>query len=693
MTLKASSALAYWQVVDRPLEEKPYTRELKHRFYFHDKYSIGIDGSGLPIKAGTNPLFERSLTPGKPKELEFQLGYLTKVHPYDKQASCAIDLRLVGETEINQSYTVPLRSIDLRSLTIQDMGSRYDYLMPAFKISLPETWTKVSAVAEVKGCGDGQSVFFDPKIWEHANDLPARRMLFFVADSVGKDWFENGREFMPRMQKFFSSKDAFLATNVVSTSTNTVYTTDMVVDQRYSSKSESKFIRGDTSTGLVSDYMNAGYDTYASVSNFLLVNENSQGGFRNLFQIDVTGLDAISRRSDEFRSRMVADWINRHPDHNVMMLTWSDVTHAWVEPPQIGSGYDESKLPYVDRIVRNVEDVSRQGRALNYLDAAFAPLFDNALVQASDVMFFSDHGLHFDSLQYGVPGWPRCFGESSMNNNTVGPDELRIFAGIRSANPLIKASKAEAGTLDWMYTLTKLNHPEVDTSRWQGRLVSVLSGNEPVVSFAQGRRNAMRSDGKHYLWTLRTCGDDGALTVLEQDEVTPAKPEIVHRLSNWLKASGLVRAHKIDLKIHQRSSACQVRVATEQGRDAKGAPLMAITGPDDGWFSKSTVYLTSMEPDMRIESSPPGCAEVRLGVFRRRTPISLAQSGLSRYLDQPAPSKTSPIVETTVSLDVDPRLFRLLNGSFVAEEAANTAGVISADLKSAMKAWGYIQDE
>ena len=172
---------ASWKIDLRPLESKPYGRNIAPLFKIDVEVLSHLEGAGVELKSGRNEIFSVSLAQdGRPRQLEFQLGYLTNKDSYESGQSCRVEYALSSSagTSARKTVDIPLRSIHPAVETVENLQSGYDYLLPSFRVDLSPKGKKVQlTLAMDQQCGSGRMVLYDPKIWVKRDEAPPKRLF------------------------------------------------------------------------------------------------------------------------------------------------------------------------------------------------------------------------------------------------------------------------------------------------------------------------------------------------------------------------------------------------------------------------------------------------------------------------------------------------------------------------------------
>jgi hypothetical protein len=164
--LAATPAHARWSVEARPLDTRPYTRDIKPLFTLHAKSGLShLEGLGVELAQGSTVLFDVALSKDeRPRQLELSLGYLTPEKSSGEGPSCAVSLLVEAGAPRKVDVTVPLRSIEPASIPLEQLRAHYDYLTPQVAVPLPAGATRLKVTARVDGaCTAGRLVMLDPK--------------------------------------------------------------------------------------------------------------------------------------------------------------------------------------------------------------------------------------------------------------------------------------------------------------------------------------------------------------------------------------------------------------------------------------------------------------------------------------------------------------------------------------------------
>ncbi len=714
--LSVAPADASWKIDLRPLENKPYGRNIAPLFKIDVEVLSHLEGAGVELKSGRNEIFSVSLAQdGRPRQLEFQLGYLTNKESYENGQSCRVEYALSSSsgTSARKTVDIPLRSIHPAVETVENLQSGYDYLLPSFRVDLSPKGKKVQlTLAMDQQCGSGRMVLYDPKIWVKRDEAPPKRLFIMVADSLSADWFDQGRNFMPATRQFFKSEGGIFSTDVYSMSTNTDDTTNILskmkflISNRHSPKTIAENGRGlifdspiGNASGLVPTFLNAGYDAIAFTSNLLLSTVFEGGtGFRNFYNLNVDGPDA-NARNPEIMTAMVKDWVKRHPDHDALFLLWFDTTHVNGPHPTHRDALDLSQVPY--RGPERMKDVIRgQAQSMSYVDMVLEDFFKADFARDSDFLFFSDHGINFDTLEHKTPLWGTCQKVEMGANWHLLPVEVRIPAGLKIRGVNLQPPKAETSIIDWVFTAAKKHNPKLDLGNWEGADLATADKRRPILMASHGQRGAMRVEGRHLLFSNQICGQNKGAFFLDLDYGRARLSDIKVLLQELHKRS-LLTYIPLQIEFLHGLSSCNVGVQWPAAF-SEGGPVMDSLNlhlASDRWYSNRTLYVPEMLISVdgaSVSAAPAGCAEIKAGYIRRKIDgvMDLTTFGLAPFF---YPSNDIRFPDNERSL-VN---MRFLNRPSIRRDGhmrdyvgGSEAKVgLSAELKAAMRSWGYIHDE
>lgn len=694
---------AGWRVALRPLEEAPYGRIVKPLFAMHSDTNLSwLEGAGVTVKTTTD-LFDVTMPKSsRERKLQFQLAYLTAKTEFDHNAVCAVAITIHSTRSDTLQLKIPLRSLD-SSVEPFEKLKVFDYLAPEFSVPLPADSERLRATASIpQNCGAGTLVFLDPKVWSHEDDHPAKRFLFIVSDSISSDWFDGGRHFMPALQQFFSPPLGALATNVYSVATNTNDATNILARMKFEVR-DSKRIRDqipNLNTGLVPAFLNAGYDVLTYNSNLLLSTAWKDSGFRNLYTLN-TNETFANQRHPEVLTAMILDWIQRHPDHDAMFLTWFNSTHYGVLSPRHRANLDLSRMPYHSprRVLHYIE---MQARGISYVDLVLEDFFKSRLIQESDVLFFPDHGVNFDTLEHPTPIWGFCGTATRVANWHSYPVEVRIPVGIRVKDYTPPPIGHETSLIDWIKTAVKHHNARIDVSAWEGRELERTSSSDVILMASHGLHGAARTHGRHFFFSDVSCSPHSATAFFNLDQ-SPASAADVNQIVNELHSRSLLSYQRLDLDIFHGTEDCSLRLQFPFGYLSSMMPEAPNLVPDPSrWFSKIELYVPEVygeagETAVQITGSPAGCGRVQVGSLRYSLGESfvLSGSGLESLLAIPR-QDVGMTRDPSVRLQWLPNRFLRRGNEFIqldSEFRIVEKTQFSAELKMAMRRWGYIQGE
>ena len=702
--LAATPAHARWSVELRPLDTRPYTRSFEPLFQLHAKSGLShLEGLGVELARGETVLFDVPLMKeARPRQLELHVGYLTPDQAPRQPAACAVSL-MVDTGEARQvDLTVPLRSIEPRSLPMEQLRARYDYLTPQVTAGLPAGATRLKVTARVEGeCAAGRLVVMDPKVWRRESGEPPKRLIFIPADSISGDWFEQDRHFMPTVEQFFSRPGARLNTNVVSVSTNTHDTTNILSKMAFELRDGNQINGSPRSPGLVPAFLDAGYEVLSFNSNLLLSTVWQPSGFRYLFNLHTLGTP-LNDQHGEVLGDMMIDWLKRHPDHDVFLYGWHAATHSSGTAPRTRPDFPADKLlAGPDRVPAYArERVLKQARAMSYTDLALERFLREPLVESSDVLFFSDHGMNFATLYHDLPLWGRCVRKTAPSNWHIAPEELRVPVGLRVHGYDPGPISFETSLLDWVYTAVTRHNPKLAAYSFEGKDLSQAKPGELFVAVSHGWRGAIRKDGKH-VYFEDACEGHGTVLFLDSGKQPVPSDQAVWMASVLASKDVLRRPYgKMTLEVFHGGPECSVEVKLPPAVLQSGGPAPASIRVDPTrWHTRLELYSTSL-PGLRsgvsIESSRPECAELQAGYVRMKLPgkFQLQGSGLEPLMRLQGPDVT-PGAATVIRPLVVPGEYTRDGKNFVTQDAVapTRAAPLSKELRAAMKRWGYIQDD
>jgi hypothetical protein len=714
--LSVSPGYASWKIDLRPLEKKPYGRNISPLFKIRVEVLSHLEGAGIELKRGRQDVFSVPLAKdGKPRQLEFQLGYLTNNNSYERGKSCRVEYVLTSSAGISAHKTVdiPLRSIHPAAETVETLQSGYDYLLPSFRHEVSPRGTSLKlTLAMDKQCDAGRVVLYDPKIWVKKDDTPAKRFFMIVADSISADWFDSGRSFMPATVQFFKTEGGIFATDVYSVSTNTDDTTSIIakmkflISNRHSPKTIVENGRGlvfdhplDNVSGLVPTFLNAGYDAIAYNSNLLLSTVFEGGaGFRNFYNLNVDGPQA-NARNPEIMTAMAADWVKRHPEHDALFLLWFDATHVNGPHPRYRDNLDLKQVPYAGP-ERAMGAIQGQAQSISYVDLVLENFLKADFVQDSDFIFFADHGINFDTLEHGTPLWGVCQKNERPANWHLMPVEVHIPAGLKINGATLKPPTAETSIIDWIYTAVKKHNPRLDLSNWEGADLATADKHRPILMASHGQRGAMRLEGRHILFSDQTCNPLKGGFFLNLD-YSRAKLSDIKILLQELNKRSLLSYFPLRLDFLHGLSSCQVEVKWPVAFGESGSVLdsISIDLAPDRWYSNRILYIPEILGSVAggsVSATPAGCVEVKAGYIQRKVDrvVDLTTFGLAPFYYPSSEIRLPDHEKGQVNMSLLNRRFVRRGGSMLDYATGDAAKVgLSAELKAAMKSWGYIHDK
>jgi hypothetical protein len=701
--LLGGSARAAFQVELRPLERTPYGRSYRPLYGLGAAGAVArVEGAGVKLEPGLQVVFDVPLAaPARARVLELQLGYLSIDETYARGRTCRMVLDVNGH---ESTHDVPLRSIHPAAEKVEDLASRYDYLLPQVAVPVEGARLRV-AVRVASGCGDGQTVLFDPKVWSEHAGAP-RRLILLVSDELAGGWFTEGRSFAPNLMKFFAGPGSLLTT-AVSNSTNTFDTVRILGRMRFVLRLTEllKPAEPEPPGGLVPSFLAAGYDAPCFSSNVLLSTTFEGIGFRNIYDLDSYAKYEPNRRHPEILAAMAVDWLHRHPDHDALVMVWLASTHHYWEAPRIHPDFDLARMPY-KQFFWNSDAVASQGRALSYEDLALEGFLADPLVGASDVLFFADHSFAWDMFRQHRPSWSTCDEKvSEVGQNLLTPAGIDIPIGVRlHERPFAEVPRVETSLIDWVWSVVRRHDPKIDTAGWEGHDVAQMTDDTPILVAGHPAkpqhakpiaRAAMRIGGRQIDFAETFCTPNGPAIFKNLDH-SPASAEDVRRFVDELAARGLVHYRKLELERTRGADECRIGVTAATALDDKGAPAgsLALDTPD--WFVERALYLpTLLGGEITLRADPDGCADVQAGLLRRPIAgeIALLGGALRTFLDAPReplrPGARSIVRAANAGEHVrrGPTWVQAQRGGAAREDELNS------QLKAAMKRWGYIQDD
>jgi hypothetical protein len=702
--LAASPAHARWTVELRPLDTRPYTRDFEPLFRMHAKSGLShLEGLGVELARGETVLFEVPLLKEeRPRQLELHVGYLTPDQAPRAQAQCLVSFR-VDTGDVRQvDLTLPLRSIEPRSIPMAGLRARYDYLTPQVTAGLPAGATRLKVTARVEGeCTAGKLVVMDPKVWRRESAEPPKRLIFIPADSISGDWFDQDRHFMPFVEQYFSRPGARFNTNVISVGTNTHDAVNIFSKMAFELRGGTYVSGVPRGPGLVPAFLEAGYEVVSFNSNLLMSTLWQPSGFRSFFNLN-TRETPLNEAHAEVLGDMMIDWLKRHPDHDVFLYGWIASTHYHGAAPRTRPGLrldkvlDPARAPAYAR-----KPMLLQAHTMSYVDLALEKFLQEPLVEAADVLFFSDHGLNFVTLDHGLPMWGRCEPKVAPSNWQMAPEELRVPVGIRVHGYDPGPIPFETSLLDWVYSALKHHNPKLPLDTFVGRELSLARPDDALVAVSHGRRGAIRVSGRQFYFE-DSCEGHDTVFFLDSDR-QPASPDLEVGLANMLAARDLLRVPygQMTVELFHGGPDCPVSLKLPPAvlQDGSQAPATLQVDPTR-WYTRLELYLPRLPGAARtglsIESSRPGCAEIQAGYARLKLPeqFQLQGSGLEPLLHLTGPDVT-PGTATVIRPHVLPGQYAREGKNFVTRGAVapTRAAPLSKELRAAMKRWGYIQDD
>jgi hypothetical protein len=702
VALAALPAHARWTVETRPLETRPYTRELKPLVQLHERNGLThVEGVGVEFAQGSTVLFDVPLAKDdRPRQLELHVGYLTLEKLSGPPRGCAVSFHVEAGEARKVDITVPLRSMEGASIPVEELRARYDYFTPQVEAPLPAGATRLKVTAQVDGeCAAGKLLVLDPKVWRRESDEKARRLIFIPSDSMSGAWFDKGRRFMPFTQDWFARPGARLNSNVISIGTNTNDVTNILSRMAYDVRDATQLGTVPPGPGLVPAFLEAGYDVPSFNSNLLFSSMWRPAGFRYFVNVDMKGVP-VADRHVEVLADMMIDWLKRHPDHDVFLFTWFTATHVHGVAPSVRPDFP------MQRVLEGTPAHSRRwmlemARALSYTDLVLEKFLQEPLVEQADILFFSDHGLNWETLDKLTPLWGRCVHKEATANWHVEPEEVRIVTGMRVHGYDPGPLEFETSLMDWVYSALKHHNPKLPLETFAGKDLWEAKPGEPLVSISHGRRGAVRRNGQHFYFEDQ-CDSFREMLFLDSQK-QPVSPETAVELVQVLASRDLLRTsyRELTVEVFHGSAECKVELRLPAAIFKDGSPAPARLSVDPTrWYTRLELFVPgtlSPAPDgLIIESSPVGCAELQTGYVRQRLPgsFNLKGSGFEPLMHLPGPD-VSPGAATVIRPLGSPASYTRKGSAFVSSQAVQPAqsAPISRELRAAMKRWGYIQDD
>lgn len=694
------TAAARWRVELRPLDVRPYALEVKPLVSLHPRSGLShLEGLGTVLPAGqATAVFDVPLAvDARPRELEFHLAHLSEEATFGGGA-CSVALRVEGAAGSVPDVALPLRSLEPGNIDERALRARYDALFPEVRVPVKAGATRLSVTATPSAaCGDGKVVLLAPHVWRKESDGPPKRLIFVASDAISADWLEQGRRFMPFTQDFFRHGGARLNTRVFSVGTNTHDTTQVLSRMRLELRDAHALGTTGPARGLVPAFLDGGYEVLSFNSNLLLSTAWRHAGFRLLFNLNVSGTP-LNERHPELLVAMMKDWLRRHPDHDVFFFTWFDATHHNGPAPRVRPGFSPEKslrrgAPWSQKYL------DMQARSLSYVDLAMEELLTDKLASQADVLFFSDHGLNFQSLEHPEPLWGKCVTRHAPANWHAGEVELRVPVGfkVRGFDP--GDIPFDTSLLDWVYTAVRRHNPELPFDGRSGVDVTRVTANTPVVSVSHGLRGAVRLGGVHHLFE-DACSEGGVPSAYDASG-NALRGAARERVLGALGERGLGGMRAWDLELYAGDGGCRLEVGLPPGvRDEHGGALPELLRVDPSrWYTRVRMVVPALAPaaalPVVVTATPEGCAEVRAGYVRRplRGAMDVSRAGLWALAGVDGP-KVAPAAGAVVRLRRRDEPLRWDGTRFGAEVAASPeTQQLSSEIRAAMKKWGYIQDE
>jgi hypothetical protein len=703
VALAALPAHARWTVETRPLDTRPYTREPRPLMRMHEQSGglTHLEGVGVDLARGSTVLFDVPLQKDdRPRQLELHVGYVTNDPLSGHKAGCAVSFHVEAGEPRRVDLTVPLRSLDAFSIPVEEVRARYDYFTPQVELPLPAGATRLKVTAQVDGaCAAGRLFVMDPKVWLRVSDEKPRRLIFLPSDSIGGEWFDKGRRFMPFTQDWFARPGARFNTQVISVGTNTNDATNIISKMAYELRDGRQIGVNALGQGLVPAFLEAGYDAPSFNSNLLFSSLWRAAGFRYFVNLELKG-SPVNDRHVEVLTDMMIDWLRRHPDHDAFLFTWFSATHVKGIAPRI-----RPDAP-MHRVLEGTSPHSRHwmiqlARTLSYTDLVLEKFLQEPLVEEADVLFFTDHGLNWETLGRDKPLWGRCVHKKAPANWHVELQELRIIAGMRVHGYDPGPIDFETSLIDWVYSALKHHNPELPLETFAGKDLREARPGDPLVAVSHGYRGAIRMNGQHFYFE-DACEAHAEVLFLDAKE-QPVSSEAAVPLVQALASQNLLMApyRALTVEVFHGTGDCQVELKFPPALLADGsrAPVSLQVDPTR-WYTRLELFMPAVPcnaPDgVIVESSREGCAELQAGYVRLKLPqlFSLARSGLEPLIHLKGPD-VSPGAVTVVRPHGTQATYTRKGKAFVSHQEVKPvqSTPLSKELRAAMKRWGYIQDD
>ncbi len=694
--LTATPAHARWSVELRPLDTRPFQMDFKPLVVLHAESNLShFEGLGVELPPGRQTVvFEAALgsEPG-PRELDLNVGYLTAGKLPKDAAGCEVALEVTGGAPARKSMTLPLRSIEPSTLPEAELKAHYDYLTPEVRFPVAGGMVGLKATVQ-RGCTAGKVVLLNPKVWRKRSDEAPKRLIWIPSDSLSADWFEEGRRFMPFLQDYFARPGARLSTRAVTVSTNTYDTTTILTRMRYQLREAPLLESSAQGAGLVPAFLEAGYEVLSLNSNLLLSTAWQPSGFRYLFNLNATGTP-VNEAHVEILAGMMLDWLQRHPDHDVFLFTWLDATHYAGPAPRVRVDMPNNLLPRGERWSQHW--LEQQARSMSYTDLALETFLDAPLVRSSDLFFFSDHGLNFRTLEHPLPLWGECPPKEAPSNWHLEPEEVRIPAAMRVHGYDPGELGVEASLLDWAYSVLKHHNPDLDLRGFQGRELTSVKADDPLITVSHGSRGSIRVAGTHVRFEA-SCSAARVVDFYYPPEL-PGTADLKRSLYQVLTAHDFGGYRELEVSVFHGSAACPVTIELPPALLESGAPAPTRLEVDPTrWFTSLRVFVPAVLGDAEkhlVVVSPDKCAEVQIGFVRRSSGgrLDLATSGLWSMAH--LAGNVVGVGEAPVVRVLHPKVRYYLVGDRLTTGAAKAGkrSELSKEVRAAMKQWGYIQDD
>ncbi len=754
LLLSNSKVEASWQVEKRLFED---SHSNKSRFYPHlyrvtYRHSVLIEGAGVKIShQGVDLHSELRTTHSNgqkilAKNLELQLGYITKPRVLTAQ-SCPVRLSLnYGEGQIDHNINIPLKSMDPDFWSPQEI-KKYDFLMPSHRFSIPPEAPFIQiSLSPLSDCSSGELILFNPLIWSQSQGKPGKRFILLIHDGVSGDWLKKAPHLFKNALKFYGSKQkSAVLDRAISPGSNTFDTTLTVFNGKYNGN----YLRFPKSTqfkkvvshqsGLVPMFLEQGYEAISFSSNYLMSSSFAHTGFRNLVNLDIHG-SSWNHHHAEVLTQWLVDWLERHPEHDVFFAVWFDVTHAWNNAPHQGKWYKDKDSHKVYPQILRRDDAERMAKAISYLDTVLEPFYSHPLIRKSDVIQFSDHGVNFDTLGNKTDLWGSCGTDTATANWHLFPVSVRVPFFMRSQQPIRVQSK-DYGLMNLLaFALHKHNpalsyYSKLDHSLENGQLP-----NQPhPMIFGHGGRMGVITQQNYFLYSPYICKGQNLPTLLDySNKLKPTPLSSFYNLQKRLAKHQLIPTQKVSIHLLNLGGETCTASLTTPGlffdQHGNATSKLTLKPKIHQWLTKTDIFIPFYGKKLEkqnwnhfnrvtLSADQKNCLFVDTRYVTH--PISSATPSHLGYFKNFHPSlqikpklKTSQKQGVFLNLQFSDAIlvFSENSRSWVNQEdmaihhkpsfnKKNTTSnqvkskkvkkqkFISKELKSLMKAWGYIQSE